>query len=183
MTFSIPPAYQRMVGSLVKPANDILASLTPERVNLIHMAVGVCGEVAELIEGVRRGDVTNIAEETGDVIFYLVGIMQMEGYRTRVWTGVAPSQSPDIEFELVIAAGALLDAAKKPFAYGRGIDWEAVSTEVNRISMLLVLRSTLNRTTVEAAMRANQIKLFTGEKARYKDGYSDSAAEIRADKE
>lgn len=75
-----------MVKTLVKPGKDILETLTPEKVDLMHMAFGVCGEAGELLDAVKKHiaynkelDRVNVIEELGDIEFYLEGIRQNLG--------------------------------------------------------------------------------------------------------
>lgn len=72
-----------MVRQLVKPGGDIIETLTPDKMNLLHMAVGVSGEAGELIDAVKKAviynkplDRENIVEELGDLEFYMEGIRQ-----------------------------------------------------------------------------------------------------------
>lgn len=76
-------AYAHMVDCLVKPGNEILESLTPNKVNVLHMAVGVVGEAGELSEAIKKYvvynkplDRENLIEELGDLEFYLEGLRQ-----------------------------------------------------------------------------------------------------------
>lgn len=116
--------FGEMVASLVKPGEDIIATLTPEKMDLLHMAVGMAGEVGELVDAIKKYvvynkpiDFENVVEESGDVEFYHERIRQ------------------------------------------------------------------LVRFSREAALTSCIEKLKTGEKARYKAGYSDKAAQERADKQ
>ena len=75
--------HQAMVTALVKPGQDILDTLTPKKIDLLHMAVGVVGEAGELIDAVKKHvvynkelDRENVVEELGDLEFYLEGVRQ-----------------------------------------------------------------------------------------------------------
>lgn len=120
---SIRNEHKKMVSVLTKPGADILATLTPDKVNLWHHATGFAGEALECLDAVKKFvvynkdmDRANIIEELGDAEFYMEGI--------RAALGV----------------------------------------------------------TREEVLAANIHKLSTGPKARYKSGYSDAAAQARADK-
>ena len=70
-----------LVLKLAKPGADIIASLTPEKADLLHMAVGVSGEAGELLDAVKKHvvynkplDVNNVVEELGDIEFYMAKI-------------------------------------------------------------------------------------------------------------
>lgn len=99
-----------------------LSNLTADKAHLLHMAVGLAGEAAEMLEAVVRHvlgeelDVENILEEAGDSTFYLQGLIK--------------------------------------------------NNQVNSDYALVQL--------------ANKVKLLG---KRYKNGYSDEAAQARADKE
>ncbi|WVX87550.1 MazG-like pyrophosphatase [Vibrio phage EniLVp02] len=78
--------YDQFVANLIKPGADILASLTPEKVNLWHMATGVSGEAGELEDAIKKHvaynkelDRKNVIEELGDLEFYMEGIRQALG--------------------------------------------------------------------------------------------------------
>jgi len=80
---SLSLAYSLMVHEITKPGKDILESLTPEKCNLLHMAVGISGEAGELLDAIKKHviynkplDITNIIEELGDIEFYLEGLRQ-----------------------------------------------------------------------------------------------------------
>jgi NTP pyrophosphatase (non-canonical NTP hydrolase) len=75
--------HSEMVKLLVKPGQDILDSLTPEKCDTLHMAVGISGEAGELIDAVKKYvmydkplDKVNVVEELGDLEFYMEGLRQ-----------------------------------------------------------------------------------------------------------
>lgn len=116
-------AHAAMVHHLKKPGAAIQDQLSPTKVDLLHMAVGISGEAGELLDAVKKHTVynkdinrENIVEELGDLEFYMEGLRQ-----------------------------------------------------VLKISR-------------EETLEANITKLATGKNARYKDGYTDAAAQARADK-
>jgi NTP pyrophosphatase (non-canonical NTP hydrolase) len=73
--------FEAMVDALAKPGEAILASLTPEKAHLLHMAVGIAGEAGELLDAIKKHviynkepDLKNIVEELGDLEFYMEGM-------------------------------------------------------------------------------------------------------------
>ncbi len=75
--------HSEMVQALAKPAADIMDSLDPVQMHLIHMILGVSGEAGELLDAIKKAtiynkplDVDNVIEELGDIEFYLEGIRQ-----------------------------------------------------------------------------------------------------------
>jgi NTP pyrophosphatase (non-canonical NTP hydrolase) len=81
-------------------------------------------------------------------------------------------------------AGELLDAIKKAVVYNKPLDRENVIEELGDLEFYMEgLRQALNITRIETLI-ANEAKLLSGEKARYKLGaYTDKQAQDRADKE
>lgn len=70
-----------MVVALVKNPRDILETIKPKQMNLLHMGVGVAGEGGELLDAVKKYaiynkplDLENVIEELGDLEFYMEGI-------------------------------------------------------------------------------------------------------------
>jgi NTP pyrophosphatase (non-canonical NTP hydrolase) len=78
--------YSDMVGRLKKDGAEILATLTAEQADAIHMVLGISGEAGELVDAVKKWaiyrkelDYANVIEELGDLMFYMEGLMQNVG--------------------------------------------------------------------------------------------------------
>lgn len=175
-----------LVSALVKDGGEILATLDPAKVHLLHMAVGISGESAELLAAT---DPENLLEELGDILFYVEGLCQglglskgdlLGGVAAPICassTGVTPSLRYKIQ--IVIFAGDVLDQVKKHVVYNR---------ELKLVDLLLALGWLHHATTNLAAIEGlsdddihehNLRKLGD----RYEGlKYSDEAAEARADK-
>lgn len=76
--------HHEMVRTLAKPGQDIINSLTPERADLLHMALGVAGEAGELVDAIKKHviynkeiDRDNVIEELGDLEFFMKRIRQI----------------------------------------------------------------------------------------------------------
>jgi len=74
--------YQQFVNSIVKPGDEIICQLTPQKAHMLHMAVGVSGEAGELLDAIKKNcvyqkqiDLNNVMEEAGDILFYLTGLL------------------------------------------------------------------------------------------------------------
>ena len=70
------------VARLLKPGDKVLQDLTPEKANLVHLALGISGEAGELLDAIKKHtmynkplDIENVKEELGDLFFYLTGLM------------------------------------------------------------------------------------------------------------
>lgn len=75
--------HSQMVRRLVKPGDEIRATLTPAKCHLLHMAIGISGEAGELLDTVKKHviynkelDENNLIEELGDLEFYMQGMRE-----------------------------------------------------------------------------------------------------------
>lgn len=166
--------HSKLVAALAKPGADIIADLTPLSAHLLHMAVGVVGEVIEVIEGMNNADRANIIEELGDIEFYMRGI-----YDT---TGIERVGAIECFFstgELVRLAGQLLDNVKKTVIYNKP------PANLDKLAGVLAciedqlhgIRTSYNLSR-EQVIAHNFAKLTK----RYGEKYSNAAAIARADK-
>jgi hypothetical protein len=177
--------YAAMVSQLAKPGQVIVDQMTAEKAHLIHMAIGVSGEIGELIQAVYNNDLKNLMEECGDAEFYLEGIFQALPEQCKAWSlpqeecfdGAMP------QTRLVILSAELLDVAKKYAIYNKELDLAKLHHYYHNMHYamrLVYLDYGIER---EEAMLHNADKLYTGKKARYGEGgYSDQKAAERADK-
>lgn len=183
-----------MVDALVKPGVSIMLDLNPIKAERLHMAVGLVGEVGELVTNYVESDTTNridyinVLEELGDIEFYLEGLCQTYGLERMRPTAEFSKENghPLALLSLVSAAGEVLDLVKKEAIYNKSAEHAGVGLQ------LLKLRVHLDNVydeyseqhiTPESAREANLQKLLKGDKARFKEGsYSNSAAQERADK-
>lgn len=180
--------YDELVKALAKPGLDVINDLTEGKAHLLHMAVGISGEVGELVIAFDHGahlfnvlDTENVIEELGDIEFY------MEGYRQELMWNREDVVDPcalvvpygDAITTAVIAASQILDLTKKYAIYGKVLDAVAVA------EWFRALESAMNSIRVAIGIdrlmtiRHNTSKLRT----RYHSGsYSDQHAQERKDK-
>lgn len=78
--------HKLMVSKLVKPGHQVWCDLSDNDAHLMHMALGLAGEVGELVDAIKRRaiyrqplDLANVREELGDIEFYLEGIRAAVG--------------------------------------------------------------------------------------------------------
>ena len=171
--------FEKMVEALAKDGSDIISGLTSESAHLLHMAVGVQGEIGELIENyLWNGSQENRIEEFGDVEFYLQGIAGPLNYSISLDVVDSCSVSNDL-LGLSVAGAALLDAIKKQSIYEKQLDADEVLRQMIEIRQRLVNLYYIFGITREQAIAANIAKLGK----RYADGnYSNKSAQERADK-
>ena len=76
---SLHEEYEKFVASRCKKGGDINLSVA-ER-HILHMLLGLSGEVGELVDALKKSiiynkvlDTNNVIEELGDIEFYLAGL-------------------------------------------------------------------------------------------------------------
>lgn len=164
-----------MVRRLTKPGGTILETMTAERMNLLHMAVGVSGEAAELLSA-SDVDYENMLEELGDLEYYIEGLRQAVGVEY-VNTGLMVH--PKGRVPLARAAGEVLDQVKKHVIYNKPLDMVAFNAALYALEQGMVAARNFARATRDQCLAANIAKLAV----RYEGlVYSDQAAQNRADK-
>lgn len=179
--------YAGFVSSKLKPGQDILASLTAEKCHVLHMLVGLAGESVELVnyEGNK-----NLLEEIGDVEFYLTGLelnTQLLTHQGGISKGdkIMDYHVPKYHtlamylHEIHECAHKALElGVKKWILYNKTIVEEQLKDEIRTIHRLLrgvYVHQKINRADI---LESNRAKLDK----RYEKGYSDKAAQERADK-
>ena len=72
-----------LVRSLCKPGWEIHDSLTPTQCHVLHMLIGLQGELGEIVDVIKKQiiygqplDRENLIEELGDIEFFLEGLRQ-----------------------------------------------------------------------------------------------------------
>lgn len=185
------PQWAAHVGILMKQLD------TPAQ-DFIHWTVGLVGEV---IEYEHADGIKNAHEEIGDCMFYLEAGAQWLGrvvhecarsadafnapfdrpenlYVDSFWHGCA---HPVALVTLREHAGVLLDYAKKAMVYNRPLD-EATETKIYASLAMcwhaLQRLMEFNGTGASTLREENYRKL----RKRYPEGYTDTAAQARADK-
>ena len=84
----IKAAFRANVARLAKDGNEIRATITPEKADLLHMAIGIAGEAGELADAVKKHviynqplDRENVIEEMGDLEFFQEHLRVLLGLR------------------------------------------------------------------------------------------------------
>lgn len=165
--------YSDFVRALCKPGEAIIADLTPASAHLLHMLVGLAGELAELVD-----EEANVLEELGDACFFIEGSKQAyaqltgEPYPENIsWLISKTLYGADI-------VDKLLDAAKRVTIYAKNSPEELhkVVSAINRAELFV---TQFSEHSIEEAQQHNREKL----KKRYESlTYSNEAAVARADK-
>lgn len=190
--------FSPMVANLVKSGDAIMASLTPVGVDLWHGATGVAGECGELLDAYLLSmrydlaiDNENLIEELGDTEFYLEQVRTNRGLNRNDVIAKASLMDAGQFFHcetgeffalLAVAGTDLLDVVKKAVVYNKPIPDEDFIERLAAIEIQLDHIREIYGITRDDTISANIFKLATGPNARYKHGYTDQAAQDRADK-
>lgn len=179
--------HNEMVATLAKPGDAIIASLTAPKAHLLHMTIGIVGEVAELVDGIQSSKGReNVVEELGDLEFYLEGARQGTGLdrETTLHHDDSIVELLETYFNdpltgLSIMAGNLLDVVKKHVIYNKPLDMAEFTKYLFVMETYLCEIRADEGVTYEETLEANIAKL----RVRYEGlTYSDTAAQARADK-
>lgn len=167
--------YTKFVTALVKWQQ------TPQE-DLVHAALGIVGEVIELQFSTSR---ENTLEELGDIEFYLkhywivVDRLKQRGLRMMpIVAHATPITWAQCMTDLTAGAGELVDYAKKAWVYGKAYELIPFESELHRLSMALDGLYDHLGIDKQSIRSRNVTKL----KRRYPTGYTDAAANARADK-
>lgn len=183
--------HPNLVAALAKPGDDILNSLTGEKTHAWHMASCIPGEAGELFTPLAgylfRNDAIdfeNIIEELGDLEFYTQGLRAPFGIsRAEVLTASATTGfEDDIKaalFAMPSRAADVFDTVKKWVLYNKPLDRAALVSALGEFQMVLETIRDHFGITLSEVLAANILKLGV----RYSGGYSDAAAQTRADKQ
>jgi len=180
-------SYCNMVKRLAKPGEEILKSLTSEKVHMWHMATGISGEAGEIVEAVEINStrpmseiIKHLTEELGDLTFYLHGFCQgldLPVPKGRTW----PCQNLGrLATNVSVSASKLLDYTKKACVYNKHVDIELFYDLIQEIADYISCICSMIKVMEQDVRSQNQYKLSV---KRYPRGYSDKAAQERADKD
>lgn len=179
--------HTEMVKALAKDGADIILGFTPESAHFLHMAIGLCSEVGELVDNhVENGGRENKIVKLGDIEFYFEGIVTPLGISEDI-EKMASEKSLVVKstidrelLHLVRHSGNLLDSIKKNAVYVKDLDVAAVTHHLLMVRQSLRCLYCVFCIKRKQAIEANIAKL--GE--RYSNGtYSDEQAQERNDKE
>lgn len=165
---------------------------------LLHAAIGLSGEVGELMMGITKQDDKNINEELGDIEFYLEALIQQVGipadelepllnnYSVSRAAGVRVLEPKTLVDILVVQGCNILDLAKKCWVYGHTMQNEEI--RVRMVTAIAMYMSTLEALYSSLGKSSTVIQQANWEKLAGPNGrfrgivYSDEAARQRADK-
>lgn len=182
--------HPELVAALVKPATQLIADLTSQTAHLMHMAIGISGEVAELCSCLKRDiikldpsedgiiDSQNLIEELGDLEFYIEGYYQgIFGNHEKRRRSARPPGNELVG--LVIEAGELLDITKKAALYCKPLEAEKALKCLENIHGFMAGIYARHSIAHEFALGCNIEKL----QKRYNKGkFTNQSAQERADK-
>lgn len=174
--------YRTFVASRSKAPGQILTTLNLDKVDLLHAAWGIAGEVMEYYLAPNQ---SNKIEELHDIGFYIQMIENRFG-EVSVQLPPEPVKS-DNEFmaeyrnpylDLLNKANTFFDLAKKFVIYNQAEKQDMLVEAFAQFKCQWAVDLRKQGITIEEANLLNQSKLIK----RYSNGYSDKAAAERADK-
>lgn len=177
------------VKRLAKAGAAILASLTEDGCHLVHMAMGIAGELMEIKSAIDENDRKGLIEELGDFEFYIQGSYQGLGVPQPVVLAADPYVNVDKFYTaLNTATETYFYLSKKQTIYAKPIEHSVLVEKLNGIIQVLENFYAGNSfgITRQEVLDSNRVKLDGDEVStgRYSSGtYSDEQAVARADKE
>ena len=171
--------HQKMVSVLAKDPNKILESLDESKCHLLHMAIGIADEFFEYELAELNKDNDNMAEELGDLLFYIEGIGIRFGF-TEDWYKSCEECSGFIANSTIKSMMLLNQTVKRHVFYEQDLDVETLKqVYLSLKSMVRHYAMLALGLTLKEISEANMKKL-----AKRYDGfkYSDERAKERVDK-
>lgn len=164
------------VSILMKTGEAVLADLDPHKARMLHVMMGIEGELREFYDAFASPDFDNLAEEIGDLEFYIAEALMAIG-KTE---DDVPSFDYDAYVDGHITVPCFIDIVKKYAIYGKELNVDGVLLYISYVlnEMRIGRMHHPQNLTREAVMSQNIEKL----KKRYPAGYTNAAAVARADK-
>lgn len=146
-----------------------------------HMTLGLGSEINEYFEASYKGDLVNIAEELGDMLWYLAVLSVLlnrqhpsieinVNFNTRYAKNI-----DDLEKELIEEISLLQNFSKRAWVYNKELneeDYELIEQSVFTCLILIDVLFNIHDLNAEVAME----KIINKLKARYPDKYTDGNA-------
>lgn len=154
--------------------------------DFLHAAVGMVGEASELVTATS---LPNSLEELGDIEFYFEAFQQLDWPARDQLRAVCslpygePIPLVIAHFNITHTTADILDVAKKAWVYRKNVraDPEQIHRLSDAVKELRICLSAVQQhlaTSRDDVRQGNMAKL----RLRYPDGYTDEAAQARADK-
>lgn len=158
----------------------------PLREMKFHMALGLAGELLELMEGCEIEDTQarheNIEEELGDMLFFLTGIRRHYLPGTAIGAAWADNNGfnmlPNAAALLINRTNALIDLIKKDLISGKPVDVTNFSAAIAAVECFMAQLAKSIGLQMYQLADSNMLKL----NKRYKAKFTEAEAAARADK-
>lgn len=179
-----PESYAEFVASRFKSGEDTardLALCSGKEAQMLHAAAGMAGE---WFEYKTSGNRKNMLEELGDFLFFYTAGAQVLGIEDLQSVAAMPVQAGVLDYSMAChrlesGLSEILDIAKKPAIYRKNVHFGEHDASAYR-GVFLAFRTVLEHHgfTLAELEETNRAKLTK----RYEKGYSNEAAQARADK-
>jgi|GEM_PF-3017001 len=163
----------------LRTANLQTLSLDECAFDRLHSSIGLMTEAIELAEAFSSGDVVNMKEEVGDMLWYIplmcrgLKINLSDIFSSEQWeTNPIVVSSPD---SIIQICGKILNAQKKAIAYENYIPTGAYIDMLRTLTRMIGSLAERYGFTLEQCADANIAKLRT----RYPSGFSNMSALVR----
>lgn len=157
------------------------AAISPLALTLHHATTGMVGELIELRQAVSA---ENLKEELGDFEFYFEAFLQNLPFELKFeqFGSPMPYAAYDSISRWLNASGELLDLTKKLWIYNKPLDAGMREKIERQISIINTTRASMY---ANCGFDYHEVIKYNVDKLtkRYPVGYSDQAAQTRADKE
>jgi phosphoribosyl-ATP pyrophosphohydrolase len=175
--------FEEMATKLFKYGSQLLPQMTDKTMSLIHLALGVQGEMLEIAIAPTPA---NLVEEFGDMEFFLFVLCVVMGYKKQDIFKLEVSDRMvgrgDMG-DMIRGAESVGDILKKHTMYGKVIDELELQKSMAVMYRAMYLAYAQIGVDSNIVLRGNIDKLMGKSDSRYADGvYSDEAAINRSDK-
>lgn len=159
-------------------AHRTFAELDSRKLEVAHMALGMCGEISELYEAIEKNDPVNIGEELTDINWFLANYLLI---RTRIPYQVLLETVEDYEYMelhedlftgLILSLSKVTDYIKRDVIYGKKVDGDKLFVELSKTCKYLFKLYKKYGLDVHQCMENNIAKL----KVRFPDKFTEEAA-------
>jgi hypothetical protein len=179
--------HTELVAALAKDGATIAREMTGPDAHLVHMSMGISGEIGEIVHHLDAypcmfvSEVDELIEECGDLEFYMEGYQQGLDHLSCGFVDhgyiVSHNSVMDIALGLVFASANIIEHTKKFVVYRKTLNVLCLWNELNSLhGNLAALYNRIGTSRVQV-LDLNIKKLTK----RYGAAYSDAAAIARVD--
>lgn len=176
--------YKEMVAQLTKPV-ELVRAISDKELMLVYMAMGLAGEVGEVVEtyniyehgNMCREDASAaVVDESGDFLWYLTGLHNVLGTELQLvpdWSPIAHAGEKLQEY-----TSQLCEVIKKRSLNGKDIDDLTVMVAARNVYLALCSIVFHVQSNIDEVREANETKLRARLGTSYSDGKQAAKGEL-----